>query len=490
MRVRIVVDRLLKGFFITSLFFCFLFLFCNVLHAQALRSSENDLLKIHFLKVDSATMLWDGKLVKAKNNLYYATLPYSSIDSMVNMELISSAGSTVLINGIDANTVQGKLDDEEVSISSAIVRIDDNLELTIISEAGVSNSFDLLLKKGIWEVDSLVYSFKERYNIPGVSLALVNLHNTDAVYQSGFGYAIKESKTRVQPNHLFRLASMSKQHTAICILKLVEEGRLDVDGFVFGPNGVLKDAFPNVPARARRITIRHLLEHTSGYNRRPDYMFDRAYYGWSMERRIKAMLRSRQPNEPGEVFAYYNTGYGILGYIVEVVTGQSFEEYLKELYGTLGIEGIQVGPPQAKRKWNEVAYYSQNGSSSEGVDMEIRAPAGGLIASTDDLIKLLRVLDGNPLIPDLFSCEVRDMMFSPSEVGESRYALGWRTNHRLFPYSFYHGGSLAGVATLWVYSHNYAVILLCNSRSLYRNFDEDLYKTARDIIELAERLDL
>lgn len=489
MNFRITITKTLnKSINIFKLLLLFILISSDV-EAESILSDENELLRVNFFQKDNPTMTRDGNITKGRNNIYYATLPFSITNDEVNVEFITSVNSTVSINGKKATVIEADPDCSDVSVSTATVSIEESLSVRVVSESGASQTYDLIVKKGIWEVDSLVYAFMEKYNIPGVSLALINLSNASSVYQSGFGYAVKESKTKVRQNHLFRLASMSKQHTAICILKLVEEGKLDIDGFVFGPSGILKDDFPNAPVKAQRITIRHLLEHTSGYSRRPDFLFDRAYTGWSMERRIKSMLNSRHPNEPGEVFAYYNMGYGILGYIVEVVTGKSFEEYLTELYEPLGIDDIHVGQPQSQRRWNEVAYYSQTGASSEGVDMDIRAAAGGLIASTDQLIKLIRGLDGNPLTPDLISCEIRDLMFTPSDVGESRYSLGWRTNHRLFPYSFYHGGTLAGVATLWVYSHNYVVILLCNSRSPLRSFDEDLYKTARDITWVAEELD-
>ena len=442
----------------------------------------NGLLDLRFPRAENPTMTEEPYIQSGKNNLIYVTLPQTLNTNAVNMEVYCPINSSVKVNGIPVPKNYGLLNGKDVAIVMTNVNIDANINLEITSQFGTKVEYDVLPKLGIKELDSIIYNFKEKYNIPGVSFAVVNVDSTKTVYQSGYGYAIKESKTRVQPSHLFRLASMSKQHTAVGILKLVEDGKIALNDTVFGPNGILKDKFPNVPNRATAITVRNLLEHTSGYSTHPDYMFDKLYTGWSMEQRIQAMLRSRQLNEPGAVFAYYNTGYGILGYIIETVSGKSYSQYMEDLYHSVGIDNIHVGGTQGERRPDEVAYYGQNSANAEGLDMGVRAPAGGLIASTDQLIKLLWRLDGKDNIPDLLNAETRQLMFTPSSTGRSRYTLGWRTNHQYFPQSFYHGGTLAGVATFWVYSGGYAVIFLCNSRSNIRRFDDEFYRMARDII--------
>lgn len=443
---------------------------------------SNDVVELRIPIASNPSFTTEAYLVRGKDNVFYATIPEYLNTNFITIEVVTRNNSTVKINGETVNQKTELKDSVEIYVSTASVNKNDAITFEVINSNGYKREYDVLLQMGNKSIDSLIYSFKEKYNIPGVSLAVVNLDSTKTIYQVGYGYAIKENKTRVLPSHLFRLASMSKQHTAIAIMKLVEEGRFGLDDYVFGEEGILKDHFSNVPARASRIKVRNLLEHTSGYRTHPDYMFNGAYAGWSMKQRIAAMLKSKQLNEPGSVFAYYNTGYGILGYIIEAVSGKTYEQYLTELYATVGINDIYVGGTQSERRANEVAYYGQNRANAEGLDMTVRAAAGGLIASTDELIKLLWALDGKPNKPDLLSPEYRQMMFTPSVTGSSRYALGWRTNHQYFPNSFYHGGTLAGVSTLWVYAEGYAVIILCNSRSSSGRFDDELYKAARDII--------
>lgn len=478
MKRYIIFDYTIKVLFI--LFFVFN---CSVILYAGVLNKGNEILDLRFSLLESGPTIQGGHVVKGKNNLFYVTLPQTVGSDKVAIEILSSVHSSVRINGAPALTKnQGIYNDQEAEISYGSVDIQNTVSIDVVSEVGLTNSYDVIIKKGIWELDSLIYDFKEKYNIPGVSFAIANLSKTETVYSAGYGYAIRENKTKVRPDHLFRLASMSKQHTAIAILKLVEEGKFSINDTVFGPSGILKEQFPVVPARAAKITVRNLLEHTSGFRSRPDYMFDSPYSGWSMKQRIEAMLKSPQVNEPGAVFAYYNTGYGVLGYIIETVSGKTYEQYIKEMYATIGINDIYVGGTQSERRWNEVAYYGQNNANADGKDMDVRASAGGLITSTEQLIKLLWALDGKPNIPDILKPETRQMMFTPSTTGRSRYALGWRTNHAYFPDSFYHGGTLAGVATFWVFSEGYAVVFLCNSRSNSSRFDDDLYKMARDII--------
>lgn len=484
------------------LFLTFSCFFIFHAHGSVINTNENKpiptssiavaspIVALHFMETADPSLNVEAYVLKGKYNLFYVTVPLSLTTNEVNLQILSTRNSTVKVNGVEAATSVGIWNEEEVAISLVTINIENTITVEVTAASGAKYSYDILVQKGIQALDSIIYAFKEKYNIPGVSFAIANVDSTRTAYQAGYGFSIQEDKKRVLPSDLFRLASMSKQHTAIAILKLIEEGNFGIDDFVFGPNGILKDKFPIVPNKAARITVRNLLEHTSGYSTYPDYMFNKLYTGWSMEQRIRAMLSSRQPNEPGAVFAYYNTGYGILGYIIETISGKTYAQYLSDLYATVGVYDIQVGGTQAERRWNEVAYYGQNEVNAEGLDMNVRAAAGGLIASTEQLIKLMWALDGKPNIPDILSPASREMMFTPSKTGKSRYALGWRTNHNFFPDSFYHGGTLAGVATFWVYAEGYAVIFLCNSRSNIRRFDDEFYIMARDILAKAKELNL
>ena len=304
------------------------------------------------------------------------------------------------------------------------------------------------------------------------------------VYKTGLGFAIQETGVRTKPNHLFRLASISKQFTTLCIMKLVEEGKLSLDRTVFGTGGILENEFSNITPMAATVTIRHLLTHSSGWPKSPDLMFDSPYYGKTLDQRIVLMLGSTQTT-PGVTYAYYNMGFGVLGKVIEKITGKNYEVYLKEILATAGVTDVYVGGDKSQRRANEVVYYSQDGTNGYGNEMQVIAAAGGIIASTEEMMKLLFHIDGFTKVPDIISPQTRSIMLTPS-AANSHYALGWMCNHTYFPGNYYHTGNLAGTATMWVMGSNgINCIVLCNSRSYITGFDDELYGLLRDILNLS-----
>jgi len=131
---------------------------------------------------------------------------------------------------------------------------------------------------GTQEIDQQVQSFIERWKIQGASMAVTK--DERLVYAKGFGIANSETGEEVKPGHLFRIASVSKLITAVAVMKLYEEGKLDLDEKVFGPDGILNDSvfLLYTDKRIEDITIRHLLNHTPGWSRYSgDPMFSPLY---------------------------------------------------------------------------------------------------------------------------------------------------------------------------------------------------------------------
>ncbi|GAH01144.1 unnamed protein product, partial [marine sediment metagenome] len=120
--------------------------------------------------------------------------------------------------------------------------------------------------EGTENIDREVNAFIKRWKIEGASLAVTK--NERLVYAKGFGTANKQTGEEVKPGHLFRIASVSKLITAVAIMRLYEEGQLELDDPVFGESGILNDSvFVNyVDPRVEEITVRHLLNHTAGWS--------------------------------------------------------------------------------------------------------------------------------------------------------------------------------------------------------------------------------
>lgn len=436
------------------------------------KSDLNVLNSIYFASTDNPALTQDCTPVKA-GDLYYITVTEGAEIKTLKPRFSVSDKATVKINGTSCTSGTTPID-----FSQAVNTIE------VTSESGKTKSFKALVQTGKPNIDKIVYDFMYKYTIPGISYAISK--NEAVVYKKGLGFAITESNIRTTSSHLFRLASCSKQFTALCIMKLVEQGKIALDQKVFGPGGILAAEFTNASGRALNVTVRHLLSHTSGWTSDPDPMFTSSFYGQTLDQRINYVLTSATQAEPGTSFSYYNMGFGMLGKIIEKITGKDFETYLKEVLATAGITDIHVGGDRSQRRTNEVVYYSQSGTNGYGNEMGVIKAAGGVIASTEEMMKLLFHIDGLPGIPDIITASTRAEMLTPSPV-YNRYGLGWRMNHSYYPGAYYHGGNLAGTATMWVMGStgNINCIILCNSRSYISTFDDELYGLMKDVINLA-----
>lgn len=439
---------------------------------QKPKSDAKDLSGLSILKSENPSLTGDGYVYKSGAK-FYVTLPMGSTINAVKVKFNFSDNATLKING---STVSG---------NTATVDLNNTQDVEITSESGFKSNYTILAQVGIKEIDEMVYPFIEKYGMPAVSYAIGKNSIENVVYKNATGFAVVETKERVRPDYMFRLASMSKQHTAIAIMTLIQQGKIGIDDLVFGPTGILKDSFPSVGPKSAKVTVRHLLEHTAGYTGDP--MFSAAYNGYTLDQRIQVMLNSAQ-SEPGTVFYYYNMGYGVLGKIIEVVSGKDYETYLKEIYAPTGAQVYICGTSPSQRRQKEVAYYAQNGSSGYGNDMNVAKAAGGVLINTEDLFKVLYSVDGGTIRQDILNSATRTLMFTPSAVTKG-YAKGWRTNHSLFN-GFYHGGNLAGTATFWIYGEEYSVAVLLNSRSEDSQFDVDLIVLTNNIMKKAKELGL
>lgn len=439
------------------------------LDTSSSKSNLNQLVSFSFLRSDNPSLTQDCYAVKSANTFYLTVTQGANISSLKGRFTISPK-ATVKIDG----TLQES--------GGSLIDYTNTVDVVVTSESGMASTYKLLVQEGRSNIDNLIYAFMAKFSIPGISFAITK--DEQIVYKKGAGFAIQETRERTRPDHLFRLASISKQFTTLCIMKLIEQGKLSLNRNVFGSGGVLESEFPNVTQLASTVTIKNLLEHNSGWPKSPDLMFDSPYYGKTLDQRIVLMLNGTQTT-PGVTYAYYNMGFGVLGKVIEKITGKNYEAYLKEVLALAGVNDVYVGGDKSQRRINEVVYYSQNGTNGYGNEMQVIAAAGGIIASTEEMMKLMFHIDGLTKVPDIITPQTRSMMLTPSAVN-SHYALGWMCNHTYFPGDFYHTGNLAGTATMWVMGDNgINSVVLCNSRSYITGFDDELYGLLRDIVNLA-----
>lgn len=321
------------------------------------------------------------------------------------------------------------------------------------------------------DFNNYVDNFIERWDIRGASLAMT--YKGKLVYAKGFGEANHETNEAVHPDHLFRVASVSKLITAVGIMKQVEDGILSLEEKVFGEYGILNDSiFLNFQdKRVADITVRHLLEHSGGWTTRyGDPMFMPSFIAEKMNvplpvsrETVTQYVLSRYLNfTPGSRSSYSNLGFMILGLVIEKVSGQDYETYIQEaVLNPLGIYNMQLGQNLIEEKAaDEVHYYDRPGATYRiscegsgeylprtygGTDLELLSSAGGWIASASQLMKLLVAIDGFDSKPDLLS-EESITMLTENEAAKS--PLGWRFT--LENGEWWRTGTLAGTSALMV----------------------------------------
>jgi CubicO group peptidase (beta-lactamase class C family) len=248
----------------------------------------------------------------------------------------------------------------------------------------------------------------------------------------------------IAPDMVFRVGSVTKEFTAACVLRLVEEGRLALDD----PVGKY---LPDFPTGGRKVTIVQLLTHTSGirsYTDMPSW-FRRMSEDWT-PREIQAFFQDEPFDfEPGTRWHYDNSGYVLLGEILEKVTGKPYADLVAEtIFRPLGMKDTRYGSDTPIVP-NRVAGYqkSPNGIvNARFLSMTQPYAAGALVSTVDDLARWHRALDaGSVLKPESLR-----RMWTPVRLpdgADTRYGFGWMVwsydGHAVVE----HGGGINGFQT-------------------------------------------
>ncbi|MEM9217278.1 MAG: serine hydrolase [Cyanobacteria bacterium P01_F01_bin.150] len=339
---------------------------------------------------------------------------------------------------------------------------------------------------GAWQMDDIrhidttIKTFMRANGVTGAALAITK--DARLVFAKGYGYADKQKGDRACPTTLFLGASMSKPVTSAAILKLVEQGKLKLSDKVFGDGALLGTTYG---ARAysrqeRAITVQHLLEHTAGgnqwdNNKTPDSdtisdpMFSNRSY--DHKELISWVLDNRRVDiEPGSAYHYSNFGYCILGRIIEKVTSQSYEDYVRT--AVLKPSGIRDMHIVGRRRWNEVAHDDYSSSLIARMDSH-----GGWIGSAIDWVRFLVHVDGFDTERDILKPETIETMTTSTLNG--RYAKGWNVNASN---NWWHGGVLGQSRSILVRTNSgYTWTLLVHGYDGDDSLDSTMWKVINGI---------
>lgn len=269
------------------------------------------------------------------------------------------------------------------------------------------------------QIDKLMSLYSEYDQFTG---SLLVAQNGKIIYKKGFGMANKEWDIPNQPNTKHRLGSITKQFTALLILQLVEEGKLKL-------NIPITSYLPDYPKEnGDKITIHHLLTHSSGipnYTDSPIFMKEKSRDHYEPEAFIKTFSNLPLEFNPGQKFDYSNSGYFVLGYIIEKVTGKTYEQCIDErIFKPLNMINSGFDHSETILK-NRATGYEKNGSiyvNSSFIDMSLPYSAGSLYSTVEDLY----LWDQALYTDQLLSSKSRELLFFPHiSTGASYYGYGW-----------------------------------------------------------------
>jgi len=264
----------------------------------------------------------------------------------------------------------------------------------------------------------------------------------EVLLSKGYGSASLEWNIPNSPTTEFRLGSVTKQFTAASILLLEERGKLKTDDPV-------KKFVPDAPAAWDKITIFHLLTHTSGipnFTSFPDYQSQEPFP--ATPEKLVARFRDKPLDfQPGEKWSYSNSGYVLLGYVLEKVSGESYEKFVQEnIFGPLGMKDSGYDSNAAIIPRRASGYVrSRNGPLNAGfIHMSIPFSAGALYSTTEDLLRWEQGLFGGKVL----SAASLTKMTTPFK---DDYACGLSVHtvkgHKVID----HGGGIEGFNTFLAY---------------------------------------
>jgi CubicO group peptidase (beta-lactamase class C family) len=314
-------------------------------------------------------------------------------------------------------------------------------------------------KEAIQDIDAYVADIAAQEAFSG---AVLIAQGDEVLLNTAYGMADVENNTPNTPQTRYHIASLTKQFTAVAVLILHDQGKFDLDEPVC-------EYVPDCPDHWKAITIHQLLTHTSGLpdswhfyegKNEPDISYDPdEIMGWFKDAPLDF--------EPGEQFAYSNTGYLLLGCLIEQVSGQSYEEFLRaQIFEPLGMsnsgysddeEGLAIG-------------YKYIGIEADFINPSLAYSAGGLYSTVEDLYRWDRSCYTGELLPK----KLLDTIFTPYVstpnfpyaplYNQVSYGYGWFIGERFGHRVAGHGGTYNGFRALIEHfpDDEIAIIILSN----------------------------
>ena len=315
-------------------------------------------------------------------------------------------------------------------------------------------------KTGNDEVDVFIENSMKQQRITGLAVGLIK--DGKIIKTRGYGSANLEHNIPVTPNTIFKIGSVSKHIVAVAVMKLVEEGKLNLADPV---NKFYQDA----PPHWEKITIRHLLNHTSGLRRESP-----AFDGMSIKPDsilIRAAYKDSLVFPTGSAWQYCNLGYFILADIIRQTSGKPFARYMKEeIFDKNGLENTQT------TSLSKIIPGRANGYQHRGRDTVLNAenfvalrPSGAFLSNIDDMMKWEMLIQSNKILSkngwlqmwqDLVKISYNNPDGSPIYYGYGLNSTEYKNRKLVF-----HSGSMPGFQSIYYRfpEQRAAIVILTNS---------------------------
>lgn len=315
------------------------------------------------------------------------------------------------------------------------------------------------------EFEKYITDYQKNKNIPSISAGIS--YQSNIVWSGARGYSDIENFVPATTKSVYRIASISKIMTAVAIMQLVEQKKISLD------DNALR-YIPYFPSKKWKFTIRQLLNHTSGIRNYRFGEFDSKENFTSTKEALSIIIRDTLEYEPGTRHLYTTLGYNLLAAVIENVTNLSYTDYMqKYIFNSAGMSSTFF------EYQKDLIYYRAKGYSKNSfrrfqnapiADLSIKFAGGGIISSSDDLLKFaINLLDGK-LIP----LSLLDTMKAQTVLKDGKkinYGLGFAIATDAYGKEyFYHSGNGTGFISQIVFyqSEKIAAVHLinCNDRNL------------------------
>jgi CubicO group peptidase (beta-lactamase class C family) len=302
----------------------------------------------------------------------------------------------------------------------------------------------VLAQEKIEKIDTLIQVYHDSGQFNGTVLVA---EKGNVIFKKGYGLANREWNIPNKPDTKFRLGSITKQFTSMLILQQVEKGKIDLQG-------KLSDYLPYYRKdTGSKVTVHQLLTHSSGipsYTGLPNFFAEISRDPYPVQKFVEEYCSGELEFEPGSKYRYNNSGYFLLGAIIEKITGKSYEDVLKEkILDPLGLEDTGYDHHSTILPNRATGYSSTFDGyvNSPYLDMSLPYAAGSLYSTVEDLYIWDQALYTEKLLP----AELKEQLFK-NHI--SNYGYGWGVREKKLPdseeklKSISHGGGINGFNTL------------------------------------------